>query len=144
MLVSKKMSLTRRALSELLAFGVPLAAKPVLIRQPVFRETVPRPQAEALLEPVLVPGPIGAHRFAKNGRARLALLVRQTVEPLDVVIGQIGEDACHCDIPISYRDIMSIISGRLGSALGTGSLSGPSLYAIRQSLPRQKLLLAAA
>jgi hypothetical protein len=42
-----------------------------------------------------------------NLRTRLALLGGELVEPFYVFIGQIGEDASHNDILISYHDIMS-------------------------------------
>src|SRR3546814_1666894 len=66
-----------------------------------------RPRPETGFDPVEWPlRAIGRHRFAQDRRARLALLGGKLVEPLDVLIGQVGKDASH-DILISYHDIMS-------------------------------------
>ena len=50
---------------------------------------------------------IPADDHAHNSRTRLTLLRSKLVEPFDVCVRQIGEDASH-DILISYRDIMSM------------------------------------
>ena len=49
---------------------------------------------------------IPADDHTQNSRARFTLLGGELVEPFDVFIGQVGEDASH-DILISYHDIMS-------------------------------------
>src|SRR3546814_10715121 len=73
----------------------------------VDRNAMARPRPETGFDPVEWPlRAIGRHRFAQDRRARLALLGGKLVEPLDVLIGQVGKDASH-DILISYHDIMS-------------------------------------
>lgn len=47
-----------------------------------------------------------ADNHTQNRWPRLALLGRKLVEPFNVFIRQVGEDASH-DILISYHDIMS-------------------------------------
>jgi hypothetical protein len=48
-----------------------------------------------------------ANNQAQNVATRLALLGGNLIEPLNVFIGQISEDASHSDMLISYHDITS-------------------------------------
>src|SRR5690554_4251196 len=63
--------------------------------------------AETTFEPIDVCRAIGGHGLTEHGRARSPALGRNTVEPFDVVVGEIGEDTRHYDIPISHNDIAS-------------------------------------
>src|SRR3546814_16955267 len=74
------------------------------------RNAMARPRPETGFDPVEWPlRAIGRHRFAQDRRARLALLGGKLVEQLDVLIGQVGQDASH-DILISIRK--SLVKGK--------------------------------
>lgn len=66
------------------------------------------PDTEEAFDPVdRLFAAIACDRFAQDSGARFTLLFRQTIKPLDIVIGQICKDPGHA-IAISYHDIMSI------------------------------------
>src|SRR5690554_2325246 len=50
------------------------------------------PESEATFEPVDVGRAIGGHGFTEHGGPRSPALGRNSIEPFDVVIGEISED----------------------------------------------------
>ncbi len=63
--------------------------------------------------------PVDNH--TQHRRPRLAVFSGKLVKPFDVFIGQIGENASHNDILISYHDIMSSLVPNIARAEGEGA-----------------------